>query len=391
MNNFQITNQTGFWIRAAEDITGFVASAASSDDLTTGVSDPPVNVNVEPNSGGVTISWASSVEEDGFVEWATSAEDLNARSGTFAVAVDSRGTIQNRLNKRTHHVEIRNMAAGQTIHFDVLSSGAPDPNGPFTTTIPTQSLISPPVLLTGELSLADQSGAEECLVYARVTDLVAGTFLERSLWVVGLTNNGQYTLDLTNVRADPTNTLNSSINQMLNYGQDSVDSTIEVFSRCSSNTGGSVSMTTAAAQRSAAGYVVDLPVVSPEANDDSYMTPPGEPLVVAAPGVLANDGLGGNGLEAELVTGPNHGTLGLEPSGGFTYVPDQGYIGDDEFSYKATVDGFDSNIATVSIGVRLPKVPSVSAVGLILTAILFGSTVVVVSQRRTRDITKHAS
>ena len=150
-------------------------------------------------------------------------------------------------------------------------------------------------------------------------------------------------------------------------------------------------MTTAAAQRSAAGYVVDLPVVSPEANDDSYMTPPGEPLVVAAPGVLANDGLGGNGLEAELVTGPNHGTLGLEPSGGFTYVPDQGYIGDDEFSYKATVDGFDSNIATVSIGVRLPKVPSVSAVGLILTAILFGSTVVVVSQRRTRDITKHAS
>lgn len=391
VNNFQITSLMGFWIRAAEDITGFVASVTSSNVVTTGVSEPPANVHVELNPGGVIISWASSVEEDGFVEWALSAEDLAARSGTFAVAIDSRGQFQDRKNKRTHYVEIPDVPAGQAVHFHVFSGEARDLNGSFAVTLPTQPLISPPVLLTGELSLADQSGAEECLVYARVTDLVSDTILERSLWVVGLTKNGQFTLDLTNVRADPTNPRNSLIDKRLNYNQDSADSTIEVFSRCSSNTGGSVSVTTAAAQRSAAGYVVDLPVVSPEANDDSYMTPPGKVLMVIAPGVLVNDALGGTGLEAELVMGPSHGTLDLNLTGGFMYIPDQGYVGDDQFTYKATVDGFESNLATVSISVRLPKVPGVSAVGLILAAVLFGFGVVAVSQRITRDITKHTS
>ncbi len=390
VNLFQITNLIGFWIRAAEDISEYVASRQSSDVTIMQVSDPPSGVHVELNPGGVIVSWVSPVEEDGFIEWALSAGDLAARSGTFATALDSRGQFQDRTNKWTHHVEIRSVAASQTLHFDVFSGGARDPNGPFTITLPMQPLVQPPTLLTGMIVLADQSGAEECLVYARVTHLAGGTFLEHSLWVVGLTKNGRYTLDLTNVRGDPDNVLNTSVDQRFGYDPSGTDSTIEVVSRCSSNVGGSMSVTTAAAQRIAAGYVVDLSVVLPEPNDDSYMTPPGHPLAVSAPGVLANDGFGATSLQAGLVTGPSHGTLVLDPDGGFTYTPDQGYVGDDVFTYKATVEGLESSVASVTIMVQLPKVPSLSGGGLVIAALLLGAAVIV-GQRRARSIFRSPS
>ncbi len=82
------------------------------------------------------------------------------------------------------------------------------------------------------------------------------------------------------------------------------------------------------------------------------------PLVVAAPGVLANDTDPDNtaaplfaGLSAMLVTPPAHGTLTLNPDGSFSYQPTTlNFDGTDSFTYKV-VDGdlAESAPATVNL------------------------------------------
>lgn len=90
---------------------------------------------------------------------------------------------------------------------------------------------------------------------------------------------------------------------------------------------------------------------APLAHPDQYITPTGEPLSVAAPGVLANDE---NPLTASLmavlVTNPAHGSVNLKANGSFTYTPQASFIGIDSFTYRAS-NGQNSNVATVTIAV----------------------------------------
>ncbi|MGB4595257.1 MAG: Ig-like domain-containing protein [Anaerolineaceae bacterium] len=74
---------------------------------------------------------------------------------------------------------------------------------------------------------------------------------------------------------------------------------------------------------------------APLAVDDFYETDEGVELVVAAPGVLANDGDADplDILKADLVMPPAHGTLNLLEDGSFTYMPDEGFVGEDCFIY----------------------------------------------------------
>ena len=99
---------------------------------------------------------------------------------------------------------------------------------------------------------------------------------------------------------------------------------------------------------------------APVANDDSFAATMDTPLVVAAPGVLGGDTDGqADPLTAVWVAGPAHGSLSLNPDGGFTYTPASGYTGTDTFSYK-TNDGFlDSNVATVTLVVTAPPAPEI--------------------------------
>jgi hypothetical protein len=83
----------------------------------------------------------------------------------------------------------------------------------------------------------------------------------------------------------------------------------------------------------------------------------------SAPGavsVLAND-LDGDGdpLAPILVSGPSHGSLSLDPGGGFIYTPDTGFYGTDSFQYQASDGSAASNVATVTINVnRVSQPPS---------------------------------
>ncbi|HKB04154.1 MAG TPA: Ig-like domain-containing protein [Gemmataceae bacterium] len=89
------------------------------------------------------------------------------------------------------------------------------------------------------------------------------------------------------------------------------------------------------------------PIVQP----DSYDGGEDQPLTVYGYGVTANDYSGNGDMTASLVTGPSHGTVVLEPMGGFTYTPFPNYNGPDSFIYKATDPAGFSGQAKVSITV----------------------------------------
>jgi hypothetical protein len=106
-----------------------------------------------------------------------------------------------------------------------------------------------------------------------------------------------------------------------------------------------VGMTMATAAPAAAGIL-------PVAVNDSYSVVHERMKVVAAPGVLKNDLQLGSGFTADLVSNADNGNLDLDPNGGFTYTPKNGYMGADSFKYR--VDGGLlglSNVATVTINV----------------------------------------
>ena len=95
--------------------------------------------------------------------------------------------------------------------------------------------------------------------------------------------------------------------------------------------------------------VADAAVV----NADAYST--GEDVVLSAgvdTGVLANDyDPAGGPLAAELVAGPERGTLDLQADGSFTYTPELNHHGTVSFTYKTTA-GNEETVGTATIVVQ---------------------------------------
>ena len=75
---------------------------------------------------------------------------------------------------------------------------------------------------------------------------------------------------------------------------------------------------------------------NPVANHDNYATDEDTPLVVSAPGVLGNDSdIDGDTLSVfATLGGPTDGALVMNPDGSFTYTPDPGFSGTDNFTYR---------------------------------------------------------
>jgi VCBS repeat-containing protein len=116
---------------------------------------------------------------------------------------------------------------------------------------------------------------------------------------------------------------------------------------------------------------------SPVANDNAYTTSEDNGLSgnVLTDGVDDTDA-DGDPLTATIVTGPQHGTLVLNPNGSFTYTPTADYSGTDTFTYKVSDEtgrfhmhgllGFltnsgHSDTATVSITVHAVNHPPVAS------------------------------
>jgi VCBS repeat-containing protein len=105
--------------------------------------------------------------------------------------------------------------------------------------------------------------------------------------------------------------------------------------------------------------VNDVPVAS----DDEYTaTEDTELSVDVADGVLANDSdADGDPLTTALVTQPTHGMVILNSDGYFSYLPDDGYFGADEFTYRVSDGTSQSAPATVNITVTSVNDPPVGA------------------------------
>jgi hypothetical protein len=87
----------------------------------------------------------------------------------------------------------------------------------------------------------------------------------------------------------------------------------------------------------------------PVAGDDAYAIRGSQQL---GANVLANDSdPEGALLSAVLVDGPAHGALTFHPDGLFVYAPDDGFEGEDLFTYRASDGQAESALATVTIAV----------------------------------------
>ncbi len=59
----------------------------------------------------------------------------------------------------------------------------------------------------------------------------------------------------------------------------------------------------------------------------------------------------GDALTYSVVSGPQHGVVTVNSSGGYTYTPTANYSGSDSFSFKANDGKIDSNVATINLTV----------------------------------------
>ena len=121
------------------------------------------------------------------------------------------------------------------------------------------------------------------------------------------------------------------------------------------------------AQEVAANHQAGCPTTPPEPNDppsagdDAYTVAEDDPLVVEAPGVLANDSdPDGDPLTALLASDVGEGTLALQADGSFTYDPAPDFFGTDTFTYRASDGPAQSPPATVTITVDPSPDPPVA-------------------------------
>ncbi|MCE8018114.1 tandem-95 repeat protein [Halomonas sp. MCCC 1A17488] len=95
----------------------------------------------------------------------------------------------------------------------------------------------------------------------------------------------------------------------------------------------------------------------PVANDDNATTSENAAVEIA---VLANDSdPDGDPLTVGSFTQPTHGTVTLNPSGTLTYSPNQGFIGSDSFTYRASDGSLQSGSATVIVSVESGMPPPI--------------------------------
>ncbi len=109
---------------------------------------------------------------------------------------------------------------------------------------------------------------------------------------------------------------------------------------------------------------------APTVTAQRYTTTTATRLVVAAPGVLAGShDADGTALRAVLAQAAGHGTVSLRSDGGFTYVPNAGFVGTDTFMFRASDGALSSKAATITITVAAqPATPVAAARGYRLVA-----------------------
>ena len=94
---------------------------------------------------------------------------------------------------------------------------------------------------------------------------------------------------------------------------------------------------------------------APNANDDAVRAPGGRPVVI--PVVDNDDEVDGEPVGVSVVDPPAHGTVTVDGDGDVIYTADDGYDGEDTFTYRICDPDGDCDQATVSIEVSGSTAP----------------------------------
>jgi hypothetical protein len=94
---------------------------------------------------------------------------------------------------------------------------------------------------------------------------------------------------------------------------------------------------------------------TPVANDDAIVIRDGKPVVI--PVVDNDDDADGDPLTVDIVDQPEHGTVTVNDDGTITYTPDEGYDGDDTFTYEICDPSGNCSEATVTVEVEGSTAP----------------------------------
>jgi VCBS repeat-containing protein len=100
---------------------------------------------------------------------------------------------------------------------------------------------------------------------------------------------------------------------------------------------------------------------APVAADDVFAGTEDFPLIVPAPGVLANDvDVDGDTLTAALATAASNGVIVFNADGSFAYTPNPQFCGTDSFTYQASDASLPSNTAVVTLNIACVNDPPVT-------------------------------
>ena len=97
------------------------------------------------------------------------------------------------------------------------------------------------------------------------------------------------------------------------------------------------------------GNVNEAPVA---ANDAGYSAIAGNAITLNLPSPLLNDfDVDGDSLIIQVVSPPSNGTLSIDALGNLVYLPNNGFIGTDTITYRASDGVLTSNLAVISIDI----------------------------------------
>jgi uncharacterized repeat protein (TIGR01451 family) len=312
----------------------FAAVAGSYDVVVTGACGSPM----ASDPAVITLKSAPAVIDD--VYDAAMNITLNVGApGVLANDTDSEGdTLTASLVSTTSHGTLGLNADGSFSYAPDLNYSGPDSFlysavnicGDPTTASVTINVAPgnlPPIAVNDSITIDEDSGAQVIDVLANDSDPNGDT-----LTITGVSQGANGGVAMVGNTVSYTPSANFS-------GSDSFTYTIsDGYGESASAT---VSVTVTA--------INDAPVAA----DDSYQMGEDDTLIVAAPGVLANDhDAEGATLTAALVSSPAHGSVTLNADGSFTYLPADNYNGADSFTYKVSDGSLDSNVATVNITVQ---------------------------------------
>ena len=299
----------------------------TSSPRTTTITITPINDAPNFSHGGDV----SGTEDSGpttIIGWASSIQPGPPNEGSqnlaFAVQVD-RPTLFQGLPSidpvgTLTFTPVANGNGSATITVTVIDDGGTtnggiDTSPPHTGTI-TVTAINDPVIAAGDAATVNEDDTAGVTIDALANDSDADgdALTVVSLNTVGLTGGTVTDLGSGSFNYTPDSNFN---------GSDTFDYTV------SDGNGSSDTATVV--------IIVSPTADAPVATADAFFTAEDTASVVAAPGLMGNDyDEDGDTLTITPVpiAGPSNGTLTLATNGAFTYIPTNGFIGTDTFTYE---------------------------------------------------------